>query len=114
MKSVIHCTLLTMFLGSLCAVATAGAAGDEPATRTVKFADLDLNHSAGVVALYNRIQHAAREVCEPMNARDLQSIAVSMRCREQAIERAVADVNAPLLTTYNLTKSAPTATIARR
>ena len=59
MKSVIRCTLLAVFLGSLSAVVAAGEVGDDSAMRTVKFADLDLSHTAGALALYNRIQHAA-------------------------------------------------------
>jgi UrcA family protein len=114
MKAVMRCTLLAVFLGSLSAVAAAGVAGDEPAMRTVKFADLDLSHAAGVLALYKRIQYAAQEVCEPLIARDLQAIAISKRCMEQAISRAVADVNAPLLTSYYLTESSPSPIIARR
>jgi UrcA family protein len=85
MKSVISCTLLAVFLGSLSAVAAAGGPGDEPAKRTVKFAELDLSQAAGAVALYMRIQRAAQEVCEPLIARDLHSIAISKRCAEQAI-----------------------------
>jgi UrcA family protein len=117
MKSVIRCTLLAVFLGSLSALAAAGAPGapgDEPAKRMVKFADLDLSEAAGVVALYVRIQRAAQEVCEPLISRDLHSIAISTRCAEQTIAHAVAEVNAPLLTSYYLTKSPPTAIIARR
>jgi UrcA family protein len=114
MKSVIRCTLLAVFLGSVSAIAAAGAPGDEPPMRTVKFADLNLSHPAGALALYKRIQHAAQEVCEPLIARDLQSNPISKRCREQAIARAVADVNAPLLTSYYLTKSPPSPIIARR
>jgi UrcA family protein len=114
MKSAIRCTLLAVFLGSLSALAAASAPGDEPARRTVKFEDLNLSEAAGVVALYVRIQRAAQEVCEPLISRDLHSIAISNGCAERAIAHAVADVNAPLLTSYYLTKSAPTAIIARR
>jgi UrcA family protein len=114
MKSVIRCTFLAVFLGSLSALAAAGAPGDEPAKRTVKFADLNLSEAAGVVALYVRIQGAAQEVCEPRISGDLHSIAISKGCAKQAIARAVADVNAPLLTSYYLTKSTPTAIIAQR
>jgi len=114
MKAVIRCTLLAVFLGSLSAVAAAGDAGYEPATRAVKFADLDLSHAAGVLALYKRIQYAAQEVCEPLISRDLNSIVTSKRCKEQAIAHAVADVNAPLLTSYYLTNSPPSPIIARR
>jgi UrcA family protein len=114
MKAVIRCTLLAVFLGSLSAVAAAGDAGNEPAMRTVKFADLDLSQATGVLALYKRIQFAAQQVCEPLTGRDLNSIVPWKRCQEQAIARAIADVSAPLLTSYYLTKSVPSAIIARR
>jgi UrcA family protein len=115
MKSVIRCTLLAALLGSLGTLATAaGTPSDEPANHTVKFADLNLSEAAGVAALYVRIQNAAQQVCEPFISHDLHSIAISKGCAQQAIARAVANVNAPLLTSYYLGKSAPTAIIAKR
>jgi UrcA family protein len=109
MKSAIRHTIFAVFLGSLSALAAAGP-GDEPAKRTVYFADLDLSHGAGVAVL----QSAAREVCRPANARELKSIMIARQCVEQATARAVAEVNAPMLTSYYLQKTGVPLTVARR
>jgi UrcA family protein len=113
MKTAIPCTLLAMLLSSLTAAAAAVEPGEVP-TRHVNFGDLDLTHSAGVAVLYQRIKSAATEVCEPVNARALASIMRSQRCMEHAIARAVADVNAPALTSYYLAKTKQTVTLAQR
>lgn len=71
--------------------------------RTVNFADLDVSRSAGAAVLYSRIRSAARDVCEPAIARE--SMSRTIRCMDAAIARAVADVNAPALTSYHLAKT---------
>ena len=76
----------------------AAAAPDGARQETVKFDDLDLTRLAGAQELYRRIEHAARDVCDPYVP---GSYVVSVRyrdCMDQAIERAVAAVDAPLLT----------------
>lgn len=113
MKSAIRHTIFAVFLGSLSALAAAGP-GDEPAKRTVHFADLDLSHGAGVAVLYTRIQSAAREVCGPANAWELKAMMITRHCVQQSIARAVAEVNAPMLTSYYLQKTAAPLTVARR
>lgn len=104
LKTAIPCTLLAMSLGSLSAVAVAIQPGDDPPARRVDYADLNLASRAGAVALYARIKSAAAEVCEPVNARALESFLSSRRCTEQAVARAVAYVNAPELTNLHLAK----------
>jgi UrcA family protein len=113
MKTAIPCTLLAMLLGSL-SVAAAAVEPGEVATRRVNFADLDLTRSAGVAVLYARIKSAAGEVCQPVNAREVESVMRSNRCTPQAIARAVADVNAPALTSYYLAKTRQVITLAQR
>jgi UrcA family protein len=55
--------LCALFL--LAGVAIAGPQDEAPTTRSVKvqYADLNLNSSAGVTALYKRIRAAARRAC---------------------------------------------------
>ncbi len=113
MKPAMHSTLLVLALCCLTGVASAGDTGPEPARRVVNFADIDVTRSAGVTVLYARLLHAARLVCEPVNDRALSSIALTRRCMEQAVERAVADVNAPALTNYHLTKTGQIVTVAQ-
>jgi UrcA family protein len=80
-------------------------------SRVVNFADLDLTRSAGVAALYARIQLAARHVCEPVVPRDLGSEQRGRACAAHAVEQAVADVNAPQLTSYHQEKQGTKAPI---
>jgi UrcA family protein len=113
MKIAISCTLFAVLMGSLSAVSAAGEPGNEPAKRVVHFADLDLSGNAGVAVLYARIRHAALEVCEPVYDNRWHSIIARNRCMTQAIARAVADVNAPMLTSYHLTKTGQKITLAQ-
>jgi UrcA family protein len=114
MKIAISCTLFVALMSSLIGVAGAGESSNDPPKRTVHFADLDLSRSAGVAALYGRIRFAAREVCEPVRDRGLQSMSARTRCVTQAIARAVADVNVPTLTSYHLTRIGQTITLAEQ
>jgi UrcA family protein len=66
----------------------------------VKFADLDLTRPAGAEELYRRIRHAARDVCEPLNA-DHYDFYADTACSKSAIARAIRDVGAPLLTEHH-------------
>ena len=76
----------------------AAAAPDGARQVTVKFYDLDLTRLAGAQELYRRIEHAARDVCDPY-ASGRYVLSMPYRdCKNQAIRRAVADVDAPLLT----------------
>jgi len=77
------------------------AAPDDVPTQLVRFADLDLTRPTGVQALYHRIQHAARDVCNTYDSRGYSSQALYRECASAAIARAVADVGSPLLTEYH-------------
>jgi len=114
MKSAICYTLLAAFLGSGSALAAAGTAPDEPARRTVHFADLDLTGASGARALYQRIRSAAQAVCAPPITSDPYAAVNSRPCIEAAIERAVSDVNAPSLTDYYQSKRRSPVLIADR
>jgi UrcA family protein len=115
MKTAVPCAMLATLLGPLSAWADAYAAqpGYELATRTVKFGDLDLARTAGAATLYSRIQAAARAVCEPATGAR-ESLLLVRRCVDQSITRAVADVNAPALTGYHLTRIKQSITLARQ
>ena len=75
----------------------AAPAGDVP-TRSVKYADLNLERPADAALLYRRIEGAAELVCEPYASRDLARNMRFRQCRSSAIHKAIADVHAPLLT----------------
>jgi UrcA family protein len=118
-KTAIHCLLLTAIVGSMgaCADAYAATAKADPflevATRKVKYRDLDLTRSADAAALYARIRSAAKEVCQPsFTTYAWDSVVKEHRCMDQAITRAIADVNAPLLTSYHQGKQPQTLQLA--
>ena len=116
-KTAVPCALLAILLGPLSACADVHAAqpGYEVATRTVKYGDLDLTRSAGAATLYSRIQNAANAVCEPaISSGARESILLTRRCVAESIARAVADVNAPALTSYHLSKTKQAITLARQ
>ena len=115
-KTAAPCALLAILLGTLSACAdTYAAPGYEVATRTVKYGDLDLSRTAGAAHLYSRIQTAARAVCgSPVSSGVREALLLSRHCMEQSIARAVADVNAPTLTSYYLMKTKHAVMLARQ
>ena len=121
MKTAIQCLLVTAYVGSLGACSDVYAAdvavdpGQLVAHKVVKFADLDLTHASGAETLYSRIRSAARQVCAPLFAGwEWESIKSSRPCIDNAITHAVADVNAPTLTSYHMSKSRPTIRLAEK
>jgi UrcA family protein len=78
----------------------AAAPWNDVHAETVRFADLDLTRPPGVQELYRRIEHAARDVCEPLGA-NYPGVYADMTCRKSAIARAIRDVGAPLLTEHD-------------
>jgi UrcA family protein len=92
---------------ALVSVATVSAATslDSPPQRVVKFGDVNLATDTGVAVLYSRIRNAAREVCEATSVWNVGALLASKECTDRAIERAVEDINAPLLTSYHRSRS---------
>lgn len=85
-------------VGSMTGVAQAQTAAS-PAT-TVSYADLDLSTADGARVLLKRINAAAKEACGPAPVMSpLTPVAATLheRCIAQAADKAVAEVNAPLL-----------------
>ena len=73
--------------------------GAELRREPVSFADLDLGTREGAYTLIGRIRAAARRVCdpEPTTPPDLRDSADYHGCFEEAVARAVTDVDAPTL-----------------
>jgi len=104
-----HPSARRLILASLAAVAlpllaTSGRAatpspGEEPATVTVQFADLNLKSRAGLNQLYERIITAARMVCggDDGDMRPLENWTRFRLCTRQSTARAVAAVGIPEL-----------------
>ena len=87
--------LSTAALGSTAALATAAI---ETPSLTVNYAQSDLQDSASAEALYQRIQRAARIVCQQPNAREVDRYHLYKICYERAVDTAVANVGATALT----------------
>ena len=87
----------TVFATCVGAVGSAHAASADAPTLKVRYSDLDLSTRQGALVLYERIDTAAHRVCGIGNMLDLASMATARVCREEAIAKAVRDVNSPML-----------------
>jgi UrcA family protein len=88
------------FASTLCAAQ--GSADPIQRQATVSFADLNLDRSADVAALYGRINQAAEQVCRQraLNGADVISPRYD-RCVADTVEKAVARVNRAPLTAFS-------------
>jgi UrcA family protein len=100
MKPLVTALAFALTLCTLQANCLAAATGDAVPVRAVRYADLDLSRPADVALLYRRIQSAAALVCDSTGSRELARLVRSRKCMTSAVERAVADVHAPLLTQH--------------
>lgn len=71
---------------------------------TVRYAELNLAKPQGVDALYMRIGGAARRVCRADSAFRLRDRVNSSSCYQDAIWRAIEQVNLPALTDLHRVK----------
>ena len=87
-----------MGTAALCTALSTSVEAEDVPSKTVRFSDLDITKSDGAKALYSRIRAAARDVCELSTGTDpIQRMAIK-GCIEKAVDKAVKDVNAPMLT----------------
>jgi UrcA family protein len=103
-KTTKHIAMATV--AALCVACATGAYAGEAVvsapTRTVHYADLNLNTQAGAAVLYKRIRVAAEEVCGDVNSRRLDEAAVAKACVDRAVYGSVQTVNNVKLTNeYN-------------
>lgn len=84
------------------------AAAQAPAVAlgvSVKYTNQDLQTTAGVERLYERIREAAAQVCPAVSSLELQRHAAAMRCQEAAIAQAVTSIGSPQLAAVYAAKS---------
>ena len=67
-------------------------------TRTVRYADLDLNTQKGATVLYNRIRHAAEQVCGYEGFQPIAIAAPVKACVDRAVASSVHAMNNARLT----------------
>ena len=85
--------------------AQAGEPADAPPHKVVSFKDLNLSTTEGAEVLYKRIKSAAIEVCGVSDSFDLARMYVPRICISEAVSRAVAQVNRPMLTSLHQAKT---------
>ena len=98
----------TIVLATLFCAAAVGAAesGDPLPATTVDYADLNLDSKAGLVQLYQRIEHAADQVCElPRETRRLKPEADLRKCKARVTDRTVMRVDLPALNALHFAKT---------
>jgi UrcA family protein len=89
----------------IAALVTGSALAADP-SKTVSYADLNVNNSAGVEALYKRIKKAAYEVCQiPTGTHQIKIESEFKACKADAIDRAVQQSNLPSLTALHQSKT---------
>src|SRR4030095_3278225 len=98
MKKTFAIAVAALLAGSLAGMAQATAVRDVR-QQVVSYADLNLDSETDAATLLSRIESAARKVCGV----NLTPVPIELQyhlrmCAEDATARAVADVNAPLLT----------------
>jgi len=95
-------TLAVGFI-SLLPLAASAAQGSRPQFEgpavVVNYADLDINTPRGAEKLYERIEHAAVQLCPQVDFQEIQRYAVSLRCRNDVVAHAVCSINSPQLAT---------------
>lgn len=95
---------LASFLAAMTvAVASIGAASADPVDRSVtvavSFADLDLSNAEGVKTLSFRLSRAIDQACGRTHDTASQTLRNKIKaCRVNAMDSAVAAIDAPLLT----------------
>ena len=91
----------TAALGLAAALGSAAALAAEPTetpSLSVHYVQSDLQDPASARALYQRIQRAARIVCQQPTAREVSRYGLYKACYERAVDTAVANVGATALT----------------
>ena len=83
--------------GSAGVAAETDSRADIPSV-TVRYADLDLNTSAGVEVLYARLRAASRAVCNVEERRPLVEVMAAKSCYLQVLGTAVDEAKLPTLT----------------
>lgn len=102
MKKTFAIAIAAVLVSSVTGMAQATTTGVRPRVeqQVVRYADLNLESEADAAILFSRIKSAARKVCG-LDGVSLLPLAMQFHmqaCADDATARAVADVNAPLLT----------------
>ena len=86
------------------ALSAAASAGTDTPTLTVKYNDLNVESEQGARELYSRLRTASRHVCSAFEGRELRQRAAWKECYQEALTKAVMDLNVERLTALHLRK----------
>jgi UrcA family protein len=107
----------SLLLSALALVASSFAMADTVVnvkSETVRYDDLRLISAVGAAVLYSRLRHAAERACTSLDGKTPQLSSRYRACVDDAVSKAVADVNEPVLTKYYETKrNSPTPTVGK-
>ena len=104
-KNAIGIAWAVLACGPITWVANTARADQAVPHKVVHFKGLNLSSSEGAALLYGRIKDAAREVCGERDRFILsQSHAIKI-CMNDAVSRAVAEINSPVLTSLYQAKT---------
>ena len=82
------------------------AADPAEPSKAITYADLNLNSSAGIAALYQRIERAASEVCQaPQGTKQLKIEQEVRACRANSVDRAIVQVKLPALSALHVART---------
>lgn len=113
MRSKTHMLLLSILAVTASSLAMADTSVNVK-TETVRYDDLRLISTVGAAVLYGRLKGAAERVCGgPMESAQIAEQKRYRTCVDDALTKAVADVNHPLLTQFfelKRSKSVPAST----
>jgi UrcA family protein len=79
----------------------------DPLTKIVAYGDLNLETEAGAKVLYSRLRNAAKDVCEPMESRNLSRKNLWQSCFDNALTNAVVQVNQTRVTALHNRTTGP-------
>jgi len=104
-RTAILMTVLCGLLGAAAAGAAGAAVGDDAPRIVVRYSADSLSTDSGARKLYERLVHAAEQVCpDEFSSGRLSSPAVQI-CRRQSIARAVQQIGSPRLAAVYATSS---------
>jgi UrcA family protein len=72
---------------------------------TIKYSDLNLATPSAVEVLYRRVTMAAKEVCNQGQSRELARQVAADRCVDEAVSRAIDQIDVPQLNALYRAKS---------
>src|SRR5689334_24633133 len=93
----------TLFFAVFALVTGSFALADSVVTvksETVRYDDVRLISAVGAAVLYGRVRHAAERACGSLDGKTPQLASRYRACVDDAVAKAVAEVNEPVLTKY--------------